>query len=277
MMPDLRIQQAFVVADARGARVVTRSDEFDAPEAERIAVLFGRRPAGVVCPLAHFACPFGKRHVAVVRAEDRPGPGDTIAFRFLVLARDLYRHLGDPFAISDRYPVDWHASGTLPLLQWPAAPLPERTLEELDSVLNTGDTGLLLGATQALVDGNRVLVARTGPDEALARGLWKLLPDRTRADLWAASFAFSDELGLHFAIMPALPEGRLGPGVLAEESVRDYPQSRYELHLQIAIESGDRAAVRRLLARRTTDDAIRLALYMFVFAVVVAVVFRFLI
>jgi hypothetical protein len=277
MMPDLRIQQAIVVADARGARVTARSDEFDAPEAERIAVLFGRRPAGVACPLAHFACPFGSKCVAVVRAEDRAGPGDAIALRFLVLARDLYRHLGDPFAISDRYPVEWHASGTLPLLQWPAAPLPERTLEELDAVLKTGDSGLLLGATQALVDGNRVVVARAGPDEALARGLWKLLPDRTRADLWPASFAFSDELGLHFAVLPALPEGRLGPGVLAEESVRDYPQSRYELHLQIAIESGDRATLRRLLARRTADDAIRLALSILVFAVVVAVVFRFLI
>ena len=67
MTPDLRIQQAIVVADARGVRVAAGSDEFDAPEAERIAVLFGRRPAGVGCPLAHFACPFGKSHVAVVR------------------------------------------------------------------------------------------------------------------------------------------------------------------------------------------------------------------
>jgi hypothetical protein len=275
MMPDLRIQQAIVVADARGARVAARSDEFDTPEAERIAVLFGRRPAGTACPLAHFACPFGRTHVAVVRAEDRPGSGDAIAFRFLVLTRDLYRHLGDPFAISDRYPVDWHASGSLPLLAWPAEPLPERTLEELDAVLKTGDTGLLLGATQALVDGNRVLVPRAAPDEALARGVWKLLPDRTRVDLWPASFAFSDELGLHFEVLPAVPAERLAPGVLNEDSVRDYPQSRYELHLQIAIESGDRAALRRLLARHTADDAIRLALYILAFAVIVAVVFRF--
>jgi hypothetical protein len=275
MMPDLRIQQAIVVADARGARVVGRTEDFDAPEAERIAVLFGRRPAEAACPLAHFACPFGKRHVSVVRAEDRPGSNDAIAFRFLVLDRDLYFHLGDPFAISDRYPVEWSASGAMPLLSWPAELLPERTLEELDAVLKTGDTGLLLGATQALVDGNRVLVARGGPDEALARGLWKLLPTRTRANLWPASFAFSDELGLHFAVLPAMPPERLGPGVLGEESVRDYPQSRYELHLQIAIESGDRAALRRLLARHTADDAIRLALYILGFAVIVAILFRF--
>jgi hypothetical protein len=277
MRPDLRIQQAIVVADARGARVAARSEEFDDPEAERIAVLFGRRPPGVVCPLAHFACPFGKKHVAVVRAEDRPGPGDAVAFRFLVLGRDLYRHLGDPFAISDRYPVDWHATGPLSLLAWPPEPLPERTVEELDLVLKHGDSGLLLGATQALVDGNRVLVSRAAPDETIARGLWKMLPDRTRANLWPASFAFSDELGLHFAILPAVPPGPLPPGVLGEESARDYPQSRYELHLQIAIESGDRAALRKLLARHTADDAIRLALYILAFAVIVAILFRFVI
>lgn len=275
MMPDLRIQQAIVLADARGVKVVARTDELDAPEAERIAVLFGRRPTGVACPVAHFACPFGKKHVAVVRAEDRPGSGDVIALRFLILARELYRHLGDPFAISDRYPVDWNATGTLPLLSWPAEPLPERTLEQLDTVLKHNDTGLLLGATQALVDGNRVLVQRAGPDEALARGLWQLLPDRTRADLWPASFAFSDELGLHFAILPAVAAETRSPAVLTEESARDYPQSRYELNLQIAIESGDRAALRRLLARRTADDAIRLALYILAFALVVALLFRY--
>ena len=65
--------------------------------------------------------------------------------------------------------------------------------------------------------------------------------------------------------------------MLTEESVRDYPQSRYELHLQIAIESGDRAALRRLLARHTADDAIRLAFYILAFAVIVALIFRFVI
>src|SRR4029079_4736136 len=128
MTPDLRIQQAVVLADARGVRVVAQTDDFDAPEAERIAVLFGRRPPGMTCPLAHFASPFGKKHVAVVRVEDRPALGDVLVFRFLVLTLELYRHLGDPFAISDRYPVDWTANGALPDLAWPAEPLPERTL-----------------------------------------------------------------------------------------------------------------------------------------------------
>ncbi len=272
MTPDLRIQHAVALRDARGVRVVAHSDDFDTPEAERIAVLFGERPDGVACPLAHFACPFGRQHVAVVCVEDRPG--GALGFRFLVLARELYSHLGDPFAISDRYPPDWNASGRLPELAWPMEVLPERTLEQLDAILKTGDGPLLLGSVQALVDGNRVLLTRGEPSR-FVRDLWQLLPDRTRCDLWPATFAFSDELGFHAAVGPTLPTPRHGVQVLVEEAIRDYPQSSYELNLQLAIESGDRTALRKLLARRTADDTIRLGLYILAFALVAAAVVKF--
>lgn len=262
-----------MTTDARGVRVVAQTADFDAPEAERVAVLFGARPDGVACPLAHFACPFGRRHVAVVRVEDRPG--GALGFRFLVLARQLYVYLGDPFAIADRYPPDWSAVGPLADLAWPMEVLPERTLEQLDAILKAGDVSLLLGSAQALVDGNRVLLKRDEPAEAFVRGLWQLLPDRTRCDLWPATFAFSDELGFHAAVGPTLPTPRHGPRVLTEDAIRDYPQSSYELSLQLAIEGGDRAALKRLLARRTADDTIRLGLYILAFALVVAVVLKF--
>lgn len=269
MTPDLRIQQAVVLADARGVRIVAQTDGFDAPEAERIAVLFGARPEGVACPLAHFASPFGAKHVAVVRVEDRPG--DALGFRFLVLARELYKHLGDPFAISDRYPPDWNATGRLLDLTWPMEVLPERTLEQLDAILKHGDGSLLLGSTQALVDGNRVLLKRTEPAEQFLRELWQLLPDKTRCELWPASFAFSNELGFQAAAGPMQPP----KGTIPEGALRDYPQSSYELNLQIAIESGDRKALRKLLARRTSDETLRLGLYMLAFALVVAAVLKF--
>ena len=192
-----------------------------------------------------------------------------------MLSRDLYRHLGDPFAISDRFPVNWLASGTLPELAWPLERLPERTVEQLDAVLRDGEGPLLLGGAQAVVDGNRVLLKRDAPDESLVRGLWQLLPDRTRAERWPASFAFSDELGFHLAALPAPTTPTAGPKPLSEEAVKDYPPSNYELNLQIAVESRDRAALRRLLARRTADDTIRIGLYMVAFAIVVAILFRF--
>lgn len=273
MTPDLRIQHAVVLSDARGVRVVAHTPDFDTPEAERIAVLFGARPAGVACPLAHFACPFGAKRVAVVRVEDRPGGG--LGFRFLVLGRDLYRFLGDPFAVADRYPPDWSAAGHLPDLAWPMEVLPERTLEQLEDILRAGDVALLLGSAQALVDGNRVLLPRPAPAERFLRELWQLLPDRTRCDLWPASFAFSDELGFHAAAGPTLPTPRHGVQVLTEDAIRDYPPSPYELNLQLAIEGGDRAAVKRLLARRTADDTIRLGLYILGFALVVALALKF--
>ena len=273
MTPDLRIQQAIAFTGARGVRVAAQTDGFDTPEAERIAVLFGARTEGIACPLAHFACPFGRKHVAVVRVEDRSG--SALGFRFLVLSRDLYRYLGDPFAISDRYPPDWSLTGPLSDLTWPMEVLPERTLEQLDAILKAGDVSLLLGSAQALVDGNRVLLTRAEPAEKFVRELWQLLPDRTRCEVWPATFAFSDELGFHAAVGPTLPTTRHGVQVLPEDSIRDYPQSSYELSLQVAIESGDRAALKRLLARRTADDTIRLGLYILGFALVVAAVLKF--
>jgi hypothetical protein len=276
MTPDLRIAQALLLADVRGVRVVAQSEGFDAPEGERIATLFGPRPAGVACPLAHFAVPFGRAGVAVAQVADRPD--GSLAFRFLVLARDLYRHLGDPFAVADRFPPDWAATGTLPVLAWPPQPLPRRTVELTQGILKEADAGkwmdLLLGGTQALVDGGRVLVKRSGPDEALLRGLWQLLPDRTRRDLWPASFAFSDELGFHAAAMPELPPDPRGLRH-TEDGLRDYPQGNYELDLQIAAEAGDQRELDRLFARRTSAETLRLGLTIVIGALVIAALLKF--
>ncbi|MBA2226869.1 MAG: hypothetical protein WHU94_03750 [Thermogemmata sp.] len=278
----LEIEQAYLLADSRGVRVAAASPGFDTAEGERLAVLFGERPAGVACPLAHFACPFGKHHVCVVRVADVPGAGERLGFHFLVLHRQLYRHLGDPFAIADRFPSDWSLRGSLPTLAWPAEPLAERTLEQLDAILREGDGPLLLGATQALVDGNRVVVARSAPDEALVRGLWSLLPQRSRVDLWPATFAFSDELRFHFRVAPpqqlAAETAARGEqpcyDLLNEEAVRNYPAGSYELNLQIAVESGDRTALRQLLHRRTPDETLRLAFYLLLCTIAAVLISR---
>lgn len=272
--PELSIARGLLLADARGVRVVAQSEGFDTAEAERIAVLFGPRPTGVACPLAHFAYPFGRAQVAVVQVADRPD--GSLAFRFLVLSAGLYRHLGDPFAIADRYPPGWDARGSLPTLEWPSGPLPPRTVGQVQEVLKTGDTALLLGSTQVLVDGGRVVVRRAAPDEAFLRGLWQLLPDRSRAELWPASFAFSDDLGFHAAAMPVVPPD---PSRLrhTEDGLRDYPQGRYELHLQIAAEAGDQRELDRLFARRTSSDTIRLGLTIIAVAFLIAAAVKFVI
>jgi hypothetical protein len=277
-LPDLRIQQALLVADARGVRVAAQSDGFDTPEAERLAVLYGRPPAGVACPLAHFAQPFGAKHVAVVQVADRAGGG--LGLRFLVLAADLYRHLGDPFAVADRYPPDWSATATLPALEWPPAPLPPRTAAELQAVLRACDStteemALLLGSTQVLVDGGRVLLERREPAERLLRGLWTLLPDKARAELWPASFAFGTDLAFDAAAMPEVPPDATGVRA-TEDGLKGYPPGNYEHRLQAAIESGDQRELDALLARRTGNDTIRIGLTIIAAAVLAAAAFKFL-
>jgi hypothetical protein len=270
--PDLRIAHALLLADVRGVRVAAQSGEFDTSEAERIAVLFGARPAGAACPLAHFARPFGRKHVAVVQVADRPD--GALAFRFLVLGRELYSHLGDPFAVADRYPPDWSAKGTLPTLAWPHETLPKRTVEQVQQVLKTGDSALLLGSAQLLVDGGRVLLERAAPDETFLRGLWQLLPDRTRAEVWPASFAFSDELGFDAVVMPSLRPDPTGVR-RTEDGIRDYPQNSYELSLQVAAEDGDQRALDALFARRTSNDTIRLGLGIIAGALILAALVKF--
>lgn len=270
--PDLHIAQALLLADTRSLRIIAQTEGFDAQEAERIVGLFGSRPTGTACPLAHFACPFGKSHVAVATVADRPE--GSLGFHFLALSRELYQHLGDPFAIADRFPPDWTAKGNLPGLEWPPEPLPRRRVEQLQEILKTSDTSLLLGSVQSLVDGGRVVLKRSEPEEAFLRGLWQLLPDRTRSGLWPASFAFSDDLGFHAVAMPDPPAD---PSKVrrSEEGLRDYPQSRYELNLQIAVEAGNQRELDSLLARRTSNDTIRLGLTMIGLALLLAVIFKF--
>jgi len=118
------------------------------------------------------------------------------------------------------------------------------------------------------------VLKRAAPDEILLRGLWQLLPDRTRAELWPASFAFSDELGFHAVAMPELPADPTRVRH-TEDGLRSYPQSRYELNLQIAIEAGDQREVERLFARRTSTDTIRLGLTIIALALVLAAISKF--
>lgn len=273
-IPDLRIARAVVFADARGVRVAAATDGFDAAEAERLAVLFGLPPAGAACPVAHFAYPFGPRHVAVVRVEGRPHAA--LGFRFLVLAADLYRHLGDPFAVSDRFPVSWTDTGTLPPLEWPPEPLPPRTVGDLQELLKSCDPAademaLLLGAAQVLVDGGTVLLQRPGPDERLLRRLWQLLPNKARAELWPASVVYAPDLRFDAAVTP----DPTGPRH-TEDGLKDYPRGNYEHRLQAAVEAGDQRELDALLARRTGGDTLRLGLTIIAVAVAGAAAVKFL-
>jgi hypothetical protein len=241
-------------------------------EAERLCVGFGTPPPGVRCPLAVFAHPFAGREVAVVQVADRPGGG--LAFRLIIVPRRLYAGwIANPFLVSDRFPPDWSNSGPLPELSWPAGPPALTTLAELQQALQTGGSQTLLGGVQALVDGSRLVFQRPAPATHLLRDLWHLLPYSTRGELWPADFAFSNALGFDVLAVPSA-EGLALDRYLSEEQVVDYPEGRYELALQYAVEHSDQGEIDRLLHRRSSKQTLRLALFILVGGVLAYVAFN---
>jgi hypothetical protein len=242
------------------------SDDFDQDwraEAERIVEGFGL-PPGVAAPDCLFAVPFARRQVAVVCVSGR-------RFRFLVLPRTLYNVIPDPFAIVNRFPPRW--DGPLSSLEWPAEPLPKRTVAQLDAIFEHGDGPFLLGACQTLVDSGCIAIKRDHPEPGLCKDLWNLLPDSTRRHTWPATYAYSTALGFGLAVLPEVPDGG-SPGYLTEDQARDYPENRYERELQTAVEAGDQRTVDQLLARRTSAETLRLALWMVLGATVASVAMR---
>jgi hypothetical protein len=252
---------------AGGYRFLARSPGFREEwlgEAERLCTGFGERPAGVSCPGCVFARPFDRDRVAVVQvadqgADDAGRPG-ALGFRLLVLPKRLYQDVGgDPFLIAERLPPPWPARGELPALEWSAGSAPYRTVAMLQQVLEVPNSATLLGGAQALLDGGRLVFERTAPDERLVRSLWALLPHTTRGELWPASFAFGNAHRFSVAVVPRAT-GPAYAGYLHEEQAGDYPEGRYELALQTAVESGDQHELDALFARRSRSQTMRMGL-----------------
>jgi len=242
------------------------------PEAERLCRGFGARLEGVACPAAAFAYPFGPEHVAVVQVADLAEPVGSLGFRFLILPRQLYSNfIADPFRVSDEFPPAWVPRAELPELFWPDEPPARRTIAQLQHVLQTGGSPTLLGGVQGLIDGGRLVFERPAPATQLVRDLWQLLPYSSQAELWPASFAFGNDLGFDLLVVPkkdGLPLDRY----ITEERATDYPQGRYELNLQIAIEAGQQHDLDHLLARRSSRQTLRLALFLLFGSIVLTVV-----
>lgn len=273
-MPELLIEQAIVVRGKSGWDIVARSPGWDdrwQPDVERLCEGFGQPPFGEHLPQCVFAQPLGRERVAVVQVA---ADGDLPVLRFRILAtpNDVYAGLGDPFALSERFAPPWESRIALPSLAW-TDELPDRSVERVQRILQEEDSPTLLGAAQAIVDGGRVVFERPFPAPDLLRRLWALLPDNTRAEVWPASFAFSSEFDWHAVVVPKY-DALLWPGYVTEAQAGDYPEGRYELNLQIAVESDDQRALDRLFARRTSRQMLQLALTILAIAVLAAVLLK---
>lgn len=269
--PAIILEQAVYGSQgAGGYRFLARSPGFLddwLPEAERLCTGFGERPPGVPCPACVFAQPFDRARVAVVQvadqgADDAGRPG-ALGFRLLVLSHADYHALGgDPFLVAERFPAPWYARGELPALGWPPdEPPPPRTVERVRAVLQRDDGPDLLGGSQVLLDGGRLVFVRPAPDTALVRDLWALLPVSTRRELWPASFAFGNALGFDALVVPRA-EGEEFEGYLTDEQAGEYPPGRYELRLQTAAEAGDQDTLDELFARRSRSEMFRLGFWL---------------
>jgi hypothetical protein len=269
-MPDASIEQALM----EGGEVVARCPGFAAewePEFLRLCAAFGQPSTSEYLPNCVFARPLARRRIAVVQAAAEGQP-PIRRFHCLAVPDDLYAAVGDPFQIAEQFPPPWGERVVLPTLVWTDDVSP-RTVNQVQRVLQDDDGPTLLGAAQALVDGGRVVFERPFPAPDLLRRLWMLLPDSTRAETWPASFAFGPELDVHAVVVQTADPAAFA-GYLTESQAGDYPQGRYELNLQIAAEAGDQAAVSRLFARRSSREALRLALILLALAAGVAVAAR---
>ncbi len=263
---DLTVSHLLLVHDSAGPRGVGRSAGVS-PALEEAALQTAAH-YGPPKAAALFVVDLSPSTVAIVRTAVEP----SLAFHFLVLGRPLYDLLGDPFQIADRYPPPWAARGDLPGSEWPAEPLPRRTVAQILDAFHAGDMPWLLGGAQSLIDGGRLVFESDTPDELRVRRLWQLLPDRSRAELRPATFAASLALNFHVTVTPAPPP--FPANHLTAEQTRDYPEGRYELALQIAVETGDQAGLDRLFARRTSADMLRFALTAVGVATVAALVVK---
>ncbi|HMP58821.1 MAG TPA: hypothetical protein PKD86_05665 [Gemmatales bacterium] len=260
----LLVPQALLLLESNGsARWLAWSAEFDEawrPALEDLVRAFGERPAGVTCPEAIFAQPFGDDRVIVCRVCDQ---ANGLGFHTLALTTADYAAAGaHPFAIAAAVPALWEARGS----SLPAASLPplERlpTTSEIGDILRRPESPLLLGTVQALVDGNRGAWVRPEPAGELLAGLWHLLPLRCRQELWPASFAFSNKLQFHAVVVPQVRAEEFDFRYLSEAQLENYPEGAYEARLQSAAEHGDEGLLAKLLLRRSHSDTLRLGFWL---------------
>lgn len=265
--------QLTLLRDSSGPRVIGRSPgvPFETEEAAlKIAVQYGDRPQGVSCPESAFTV-VDRGTLFIVKAGTLPGDGSPLAFRmFGIAAKD---RLGlDPLAWAESYPLEG-LKGELPNVEWQHLYPRQRTVDEVRAILKSGDSPLLLGSVQALLDGCKIAVSLAEAGPKFVRDVWDLLPEKSKAEIIPATFAFSADLGFDIVVLPELPAKGI-PGYLTGDQVRDYPEGRYELALQHAAESGNQAVVDRLFARKTSREMLRLAIGMVVFALVVVLILK---
>ena len=241
---------ARVLVDLNGAHAPSADGIPDATLLALVGLLgelFGTDPVGPRDGLTTMNLPTGER--AIVRLIGSKAD-------VLLVRKRLWKFLHDPFLISDRFPPGQSA----PDMDWPEEPSPPRTAALLEATHVGGNGPLLLGVTQAVVDGARVLLLENTTEPTFVRDLWTMLPNATRIEAGLSSALPTLHPRINFAILPTLPSP-MPTGYLNERMVLDYPEGRYERDLQFAFEAHDERGVQELLLRRSGREMLRMGVW----------------
>jgi hypothetical protein len=194
--------------------------------------------------------------------------------RVLAVPGSLYRLVHDPFRLTREWAPEFNARGELPALPWIHGRPEPRQIEEVQKVLREGDGPTLLGAAQVLVDGGRLVFERSRADQPLIEQIWMLLPDSVRGELSIATFARSNQLKFDVVIAPTVDSEQF-PRYMTERLAGDYPEGRYELAVQMAVEANNEGQMLELFARRSGSQAMRLAWTLLIGAIALGLAMRF--
>lgn len=194
--------------------------------------------------------------------------------RVLAVPGSLYRLVHDPFRLTREWVPEFNTRGELPALPWIHGRPEPRDIADVQDALREGDGPTLLGAAQVLVDGGRLVFERPQPDHRLIEQIWMLLPDSVRGELSIATFARANELKLDVFVTPNVDPDQF-PRYMTERQAGDYPEGRYELALQMAVEADNEGQMRELFARRSGSQAMRLAWTLLITAIGLGLAMRF--
>lgn len=191
------------------------------------------------------------------------------------LLRKWYERVPEPFAYIELAPAVWgnnHPPTSEFSLQQFQPPV--RSVATVKAMMPTADGPFLYGGCQALLDRAKIILERSEPDHTTIRQLWQLLPISIQAQTTFISWTQQHECRFDIMMVPVIPVEH--PGYLIEDQARDYPESRYERALQLAIEFDDEASFQKLIHRQSSAQVLRLAFTLVLGMAVLSVVARIL-
>ena len=255
-----------LIRDSAGVRLTARGDGISLATEEhalKIAVAFGQGPGEVASVLVVDDYDKRSRLVGSVRSV----AAGTLSIRIAAVPINEYPFV-DPFRLAEELTKQAEKAGSI---EYEPTPPERREVSRAAEILKAGDSPLILGAVQVLLDGGRFAVPVVEAGKDFIRHVRHLMPYRSLDEMTFATLAFTAELPVDAMVVP---EAVSVPGLFVAEALRCYPNGRYEQAMLLACEQGDQAEFDRLLCRKTGTDTLKLAMGIVLFALLVTLIMK---